>query len=192
MKLIKEFGPFLKKDMIEILKDIPSAIIVGLLFALMVLMVYLFFKGVWNWKLSVVVFFLIGYVALVIEIAYLSRNPGSRIGLSLGLGDTWGATPRAQAYVIENILMYIPFGIIFPLLGKRASYWCIPVALGSSVLLEAAQWITQRGYCQLDDVVANTLGALIGVLVWALATRLPIGRKATYCGIPLETEGSVK
>lgn len=57
MKLIKEFGPFLKKDMIEILKDIPSAIIVGLLFALMVLMVYLFFKGVWNWKLSVVVFF---------------------------------------------------------------------------------------------------------------------------------------
>ena len=28
------------------------------------------------------------------------------------------------------------------------------------------QLITQRGYCQLDDVVTNTAGTLIGWVIW--------------------------
>ena len=36
-----------------------------------------------------------------------------------------------------------------------------------SVGIETVQLITERGYCQLDDVVMNTLGALVGYVVFA-------------------------
>lgn len=32
--------------------------------------------------------------------------------------------------------------------------------------IELSQLITQRGYCQLDDVVTNTAGMLIGWIIW--------------------------
>ena len=28
------------------------------------------------------------------------------------------------------------------------------------------QFITQRGYCQIDDVVTNTVGMLVGWVIW--------------------------
>lgn len=37
-----------------------------------------------------------------------------------------------------------------------------------SVMIEVVQYITQRGYSQLDDVVTNTAGTLAGWIVWAL------------------------
>ena len=29
-----------------------------------------------------------------------------------------------------------------------------------------AQFVTRRGYLQLDDVITNTVGALIGWIIW--------------------------
>lgn len=128
---------------------------------------------------SVVWFILSVYIAVMFVTVFLSRESGSRQGIDMTLFGTWGETPQAHAFVIENILLFVPFGILYPLavsttdrkpdLRKKIGWEKFTVLLGFliSVGIETVQLITERGYCQLDDVVMNTLGALVGYVVFA-------------------------
>lgn len=81
---------------------------------------------------------------------------------------------QSHAYVIENILLFIPFGIMFPMIGKKVSniFICIIAAALFSIIIETVQYITARGFCQLDDIVMNTLGALIGWFGWWICRKI--------------------
>ena len=161
-EMIKEYLPYLQKDIGDILGYIPLGIMIGMAGMITVMIVIRLYSGKWQWKRMLPYSLFLAYIVIVIQIAYLSREPGSRTDVALGLGDTWGETLQARAYVIENVIMFMPFGLLFPLLGKAAMIGCIPVAVCSSVALEGMQYFTQRGYCQLDDVVTNSMGAVIG------------------------------
>ena len=41
-----------------------------------------------------------------------------------------------------------------------------------SIGIEMAQYITGRGYSQLDDIVTNTTGAVIGYLLFFIAAKI--------------------
>ena len=89
-------------------------------------------------------------------------------GTDFSLFETWGQTSVAHAYFIENIIMLIPFGILAPIVLKqmRKIRLCVLTGFLLSCGIEISQLITQRGYCQLDDVVTNTAGTLIGWTIW--------------------------
>ena len=77
--------------------------------------------------------------------------------------------------VIQNLLniaFFVPFGILFPL--KK---WIVIIisSCAFSVLIEAAQYYFRLGLCELDDVICNTLGAMIGF--WLLIGVKKIVRK---------------
>lgn len=118
------------------------------------------------------IFLFVTYIVVLLTQSFFSRLPGSRNTVSLVLFETWGATAQSHAYVLENILMFLPFGILFPSIfswkmpGNTGR--CVLAALVFSVSLEAVQWATERGHCQLDDVVMNTLGALAGCCLLSL------------------------
>ena len=61
-----------------------------------------------------------------------------------------------------------PFGILAPMVFKRMRKmsFCVFIGFLCSCGIEISQLITQRGYCQLDDVVTNTVGMLIGWIIW--------------------------
>lgn len=125
-------------------------------------------------------FFLFATYAIVVaKLSFLSREPGSRQGIDLRIMGTWGDDAVAHAYVLENVLMFIPFGILLPLLHKRTQkvWTCLLMALLSSMLIELSQLATQRGFCQLDDVITNTIGAYIGWIVFALFRNIIIKYK---------------
>lgn len=112
----------------------------------------------------------LSYMMILIQTVFFSREPGSRIAVSLKLFETWGTTPVMHAYFIENIIMFIPLGIFLPaLFRKMRKVWCcVPFAFVCSCAIEIAQYVTGRGYLQVDDIMTNTAGALIGWLVWIL------------------------
>lgn len=64
---------------------------------------------------------------------------------------------------INNILVFIPFGLLFPV--KKWKPLFITVLL-FSVTIEAVQYIANLGWCEIDDVISNALGAAIGFGVW--------------------------
>ena len=111
------------------------------------------------------------YVLVVIQITFFSREPGSRNGMNLELFSTWGYSVITHAFFIENILMLVPFGILAPLcFPKLRPMWkCVLLGGCCSVCLELSQYITRRGYCELDDMLTNTFGVLCGcVLLWLI------------------------
>ena len=60
---------------------------------------------------------------------------------------------------LQNILFFIPFGVLFP--NKR---WWATVLLAAvfSILIEVIQFVGGYGLAELDDVICNVLGAMIG------------------------------
>ena len=107
-------------------------------------------------------------------LTFFSREPGSRTDVNMRLFGTWGTYAQAHAYVIENILLFVPFGIMFPMIGKKAGniFICIIAAALFSIIIETMQYVTARGFCQMDDIVMNTLGALTGWLGWRICRKI--------------------
>lgn len=67
-----------------------------------------------------------------------------------------------------NILMTIPFGFFLPFLYRGWRKFSLTVAAGAlfSLLIECSQLLTNRA-CDIDDLIANTLGAACGyALCW--------------------------
>ena len=117
-------------------------------------------------KISFTIF--LAYVVVIFYTAFLSREPGSRKSISLVLFETWGCTFHMHAMFIENIIMFIPFGILNPLLFRkfRNARVCVLAGFICSCSIEVLQHITQTGYLQLDDVMTNTIGTILGWLAW--------------------------
>lgn len=66
-----------------------------------------------------------------------------------------------------NILMLVPFGFLAPFIWKnfRKIYKTVLLGAGFSLLIELSQLITTRT-SDINDVIANTMGAFIGYSIW--------------------------
>lgn len=62
--------------------------------------------------------------------------------------------------IIKNIVLFVPLGFI---IGGRKG-----VAIGFilSCGIETTQYFTRLGYCEVDDVLHNTIGTAIGVFAF--------------------------
>ena len=111
---------------------------------------------------------LITYLIILFQIVFLSREPGSRDGIDMQIFSTLTGTARGNSYVVENVLLFIPLGILFPsvLYKVRSFLGCTFLGFILSCIIEGIQLISKRGYCQIDDVIMNTLGCGIGFLMW--------------------------
>lgn len=124
---------------------------------------------------AVVVFCI--YAALMLMITFLSRESGSRVGVDLKPFSTWGINDRNNAYVLENVLLFIPYGFscCWAFLKSRRFFSCMALGAATSLGIELLQLATGRGYFQIDDILTNILGTLIGFLLFKLL-RLLVGR----------------
>lgn len=109
---------------------------------------------------------LFAYLLIVLIQTLFSREPGSRSGIDLIPFSTWGTGGQAHAYVIENVILFLPLGILLPVVKKVHWKQIFIISLCFSVFLEMVQLLTGRGYCQVDDVIMNTLGGCLGYLIY--------------------------
>lgn len=164
------------EDMAEPVRYIPMGIAAGLLWV-----IFWIFAGkcgflVFNRKTikeKCASFSTVIYMTVILQLAFFSREPGSRRGVDLEILGTWGNYALPHEYFVENILMFIPFGFLFPMafLPMRKGRVCVLAAFFFSVCLETMQLFTERGFCQIDDVLTNTLGAWLGWLLYKAAGK---------------------
>jgi len=159
------------QDIIEPLLYLPRGLIYGaILIAVLMLINGLWYKFRRCPLISPIKVIYLGlfavYMYTLLQQTYFSRPPGTRNTISLILGETWQGSVQSKAYVIENILMMIPFGVLLPNVLKPAEsfFCCIQLGFFFSVSLEYAQFLSQRGHMQVDDVVMNVIGTIIGYL----------------------------
>ena len=72
--------------------------------------------------------------------------------------------------MIENVLIFIPFGIYMKILGAKDKTAVIS-GFCFSLALELCQYIFSLGTCDVTDVMANTAGSALGVLIFILISR---------------------
>lgn len=76
--------------------------------------------------------------------------------------------------------MFLPMGFLLPAFFKRCRrlYFTAPALVLLSCVIEITQFITRRGYLQTDDVIMNTIGGVVGYIIWKAASRI-LGRIGT-------------
>ena len=77
-----------------------------------------------------------------------------------------------MTYVL-NIIMFLPLGFLIPLIWKRYRnpLKIFMIGFGFSLSIELCQLFNRRN-TDIDDLMMNTLGAVIGYFIWKLTKRL--------------------
>jgi len=76
---------------------------------------------------------------------------------------------------ILNVLLFVPLGFLAGAAIKRKLLRTIGLCCCISVTIELLQLVTKRGVCNIDDVIHNTLGGIIGYGLFLLC-YMPIRR----------------
>ncbi len=76
-----------------------------------------------------------------------------------------------------NIGAFVPFGFLLPIIYEpfRKWYALLPLSISFSSIIECIQLVTKVGIMDVDDVILNVLGAMIGLLLYSCVHY--IGRK---------------
>lgn len=116
------------------------------------------------------VFALLIYLTALLFIVFVSREPGQFDGVNLHLWSSWGTTTLRKALFIENIIMFIPMGMLLPGAFRifRNPLICVITCAFLSCFIENTQFFLKLGFAEVDDIVTNTLGGAIGWIIWGI------------------------
>ena len=75
--------------------------------------------------------------------------------------------------VLENVLIFVPMGIYLQMLMPKVKLYAkIMMIAGTSFLLETTQYVLAIGRSDITDVLTNTVGGLLGLIVYLMVARL--------------------
>lgn len=169
----KELFLTICEDMQQPISYIPKALLIGAMVTLCMGLWSKIFgcqakinrKKLWLW------FFCAFYAVILLNVVFFSREPGSRTGIDLTLFGTWEGTIQSHGFVIENILLFIPVGILISCVfhPMKNGLACVLTGCMFSIGIELTQLVMEIGYCQLDDVVMNTIGTGLGWIFYRIS-----------------------
>ena len=73
--------------------------------------------------------------------------------------------------ILGNLVVFLPMGCYLPCLGCffRSKGRCLTVLLGMIVSVEILQILLRIGFFDVDDILFNFLGGLVGVMLVSMA-----------------------
>lgn len=136
----------------------------------------------------------LGYLFGLLAITMLFRQDGQHVWQTHLFSAFWEAWHMFSLHFwllyLLNIAMFIPLGVLLPLVARpfRRWYVTIPVGFGVSLLIECVQSLFAIGSPDVDDLFCNTLGSALGYCLCmvglSLAEKRP-RRMAAYGVLPL-------
>ena len=81
---------------------------------------------------------------------------------------------RAALMITLNTLVFIPWGVLLPVLYRpfRKFRWILAAGFGLSLSIEVTQLIGKMGIFETDDLIFNTLGTILGFLLYKICVIL--------------------
>lgn len=65
-----------------------------------------------------------------------------------------------------NVIAFVPFGFLYPIARQKGFFRSLFVSLLFPILIECTQLYTNVGRFDVDDILLNTIGGWIGVIVY--------------------------
>lgn len=166
---------YLLKDLWSTIQYLPYVVLAGIMIGMVALLVQSARKqrGLETEALMIKILFFT-YLAVLLIITFLSRESNGDLRIDLQIGSSLGINSRNDAYVIENILLFIPYGFLWTMLRNRSKGFISSFIIGllTSWAIECLQLVSGRGIFQIDDMITNTLGCVIGFVIYQCFRRM--------------------
>ena len=132
----------------------------------------------------------LAYAGLMLWLLFGQRLAGGQLDITLGgSGDSLNFTPfatlnlywrflrdgasqsllqHAVINLVGNVVMFVPLGWFLPRIWQvfRGVFRTVIFAASLICLVELLQYITGLGSCDIDDLILNAAGILIGYGLW--------------------------
>lgn len=157
---------YIKQYMLDYDTGVPTAMIIGVSLLVCVIILLLF-----RVKLSYSVFvrqasfcLFMGYVFLVLCTTIFYREDTFEKRYYLHPLWSYGVLyNKLLAQILMNVMLFIPIGFFVGGALKKKHIWnAIGIGFVLSFFIELTQLITTRGVFNVDDIIHNTLGCVIG------------------------------
>jgi len=158
----------LRLYLVSLINDIPQYVYVGLLTILCIggtSVVVLKMKRAIR---AVIWLLLTEYVFLIYSLTVFYR--GIRKERVYDYTPFWSyEKPELVAENIMNVVVFLPIGLLLGCAIKSITWWkVLLVGSGLSVSIEMLQMVFKRGFSEVDDIIHNTLGCMIGYWIYSL------------------------
>ncbi|TFD71736.1 VanZ family protein [Cryobacterium sp. Hb1] len=137
-----------------------------------------------RWLRGCALWVMLAYLVILTLIAFWPTPVDRNAHGSIGAFVTWlhehGMPNRFGYDTIEftsNIALFIPIGLLVVVLAGARRWWLGPV-IGAliSALIELGQLVfLPERFATVNDIVANTLGAVFGTVLAVIVLRLTLG-----------------
>ena len=79
----------------------------------------------------------------------------------------------AYSNLFGNVLIFVPFGFFMPMASRYRSFFLtLFYSFGLSFLVEAFQLVTKVGSFDVDDLLLNTIGGVIGFIIFVICNTI--------------------
>ena len=117
------------------------------------------------------------YLLMVSYFTVFSRRGKVQTDILLSFDSIQEAINRRSLAPLQhlwlNIVMFVPIGALFagihPSLAKFSAVF--PLGMLLTTIIETTQLLMRNGQCDLEDLAANTAGALVGLLLYKLVRK---------------------
>lgn len=175
-----------RQYIINLYQDIPQEVYEGLLSVFCIgLVVFVAWKGFKTGLRYSAILLLVEYVFLIFCSTVIFRATGEISKYDFHPFWSYKAIQDGRenllAENIMNVIVFIPVGMILGSLLKVKGSWLIALLIGCSisVTIESLQFFFMRGFSELDDVMHNTLGCILGYILVQGSRLMTLGLK--YC-----------
>jgi len=128
---------------------------------------------------------LVGYLLFVGFTVWLPASVSSKVTGLVGVVARWVsdagiASYHSSAVVLEflaNVALFVPIGLLLPFAWSRLRLWQV-VLIGAlmSGLIESVQGLMPSRFPTISDVIANSLGTLVGGVIAVIVGLIVVGR----------------
>lgn len=81
--------------------------------------------------------------------------------------------------VVGNVIAFMPCGFFLPIVSRRGKQWynCFILCFLLSLCIEVTQLILQVGSFDVDDLLLNTTGGILGYITYHIVQKMRIRRR---------------
>ncbi len=74
--------------------------------------------------------------------------------------------------IVYNLIAFVPMGLLLSVNCKKANMWQkLALIIAFSILIEAVQYIFAIGASDITDIISNTLGGLLGLILYKVFNK---------------------
>lgn len=86
--------------------------------------------------------------------------------------------PELLVENIMNVIVFIPIGILLGITFKQMTWWkALLIGCSISITIEALQFCFLKGFSEVDDVMHNTVGCIMGYIIYSILVRIFINTR---------------